>query len=97
MKLNLNAQEYKPKTYGAPSQGQTVNNPQQGGYDMYNPYGGMYNMMGNQGYYGQPNMMGGQQYYDPNMMMNQGMNPGMQGMNPNMGGYIPQQVEQPKQ
>jgi small GTP-binding protein len=82
MKLNMNAQEYKPKSYGQTAQGSNVQNPY-GVNNMYDPYGGMYNgnmMYGQnvQGGYNQGGQyMGGYSnqipgYYDPNMM---GMDP----------------------
>jgi peptide chain release factor subunit 3 len=99
MKLNMNAQEYKPKSYGQPGQGSNVQNPYAMS-NMYDPYGGMYNgnmMYGQnvQGGYNQAGQyMGGYNnqftgYYDPNMM----------GMDPNMmmdGGYQNQQNMQNK-
>lgn len=70
MKLNLNANEYKPKSF---NQNANPYNPYAGAnnYNMYNTYGGMYdmNMMNN---YQNPNQNMYQQYpQDPNAMYQQ--------------------------
>lgn len=88
VKLNLNAGEYKPKTFNpSQNQQQTQNpyNPYTGmtGYNMYNQYGGMYGNQMNQIFQGQ-NYDLSNQMYDPYTMqpnMNQNLN---QQLNPNV-------------
>ncbi len=90
MKLNMNAQEYKPKSFGQATgstqvpQNSNVQNPYAFN-NMYNQYGGMYsgnmNFVQGQGQY--MGQYGGQftgQYYDPNMMGMNMMDPNMMGM-----------------
>lgn len=87
MKLNLNANEYKPKSFTPTTNNQY--NPYGGNnYNMYNPYGGMYQQ--NQGFNMQqdPNMMyqqnqGFNMQQDPNMMYQQNYPMDQQNMNNN--------------
>lgn len=80
LKLNLKAQEFKPKTSYNPSQGY---NPMQMGSNIYNTGGG---------YTANPNMMG----YDPNQMYNQfpNNNQYQQFQMNNQFGMNPQQMNQ---
>jgi small GTP-binding protein len=74
IKLNLNAQEFKPKSMGQPTNQQY--NPYGNANYYPNQYSNMYNPYDGMGYTGY-NMNQGANSYNPNMMVNPNYNPNM--------------------